>query len=134
VVAKWFNRGEEYEKEAGELRDGWVAEKVELLGPSMLPFEVANSIWRNPNLSSKEAVSLVRLLLRLSPRLVGLEEETAKAAMTLARKKRLSFYDASYLALARSLSLPLVTADREQLEAARGFANANHISSVEAVL
>jgi len=44
VVAKWFNRGEEYENEAAAVRKAWVSDELELIAPSHLPFEVANSI------------------------------------------------------------------------------------------
>jgi len=129
VVAKWFNSGEEFENEAIALRNAWTEDRIELVAPRLLPFEVANSIWRNPNLNMEEARALARLVIKLSPKLTGLTEEVAELAMSLARRKHLPFYDASYLALARSLSRPLITADREQLEAARRFAEAIHVSS-----
>ena len=129
VVAKWFNRGEEYEREAIALRKAWVGDKMELVAPSHLPFEVANSIWKNPNIRPRHVGTLVRLMVRISPRLKDLSEEVAVKAMSLARRRSLTFYDASYLALARFLACPLVTADREQLEAAVRYATAMHLSS-----
>jgi len=111
VVAKWFNRGEEYENEAAAVRKAWVSDELELIAPSHLPFEVANSIWKNPNVRARHASTLVKLLVRISPR------------------KGLTFYDASYVALARFLSCPLLTADGEQLEAAVGYVATSHLAS-----
>ncbi|MBI2185481.1 MAG: type II toxin-antitoxin system VapC family toxin [Thaumarchaeota archaeon] len=131
VVAKWFNTGEAYEKEARNLRDAWISGKLHLRAPSMLPFEVANSIWKNPNISTKVARSLVRLVIRLSPDLMNPREEDSEQAMLLARRTKLTFYDSIYLTLAKSLSSILVTADDEQLSASNGYTKAVHIASIK---
>jgi len=130
VVAKWFNRGEANEEEATRLRDKWVDGRVELYAPSLLLFEVANSIWNNPNVPGKTAYSLVRLAVRVLPTLLNPQEDVAEQAMLLARRKRLTFYDSVYLALAKSLSLLLITADQEQLVAATKYTKAAHLSTV----
>jgi len=129
VVAKWVNKGEEYENEAAAVRKAWVSDELELTAPSHLPFEVANSIWKNPNVRARHAGTLVKLMVRISPTLDGLSEELAQESMSLARRKGLTFYDASYVALARFLSCPLLTADGEQLEAAVGYVAASHLAS-----
>lgn len=128
VVAKWFNRGEENEEEAAALRKAWLDGRLELFAPSSLLFEVANSIWKNSNVTTRSARSLVKLAVVLSPRLVNLEEEAAEQAMILARKRRFGFYDTAFLALAKSLSVPFITADQEQLRAADGYVRAVHLS------
>jgi predicted nucleic acid-binding protein len=127
VVAKWFNRGEEFENESDKLRIAWVNDEIQLEAPAFLPFEVANSIWKNPNVGTKKAGSLLRSLIEISPRLHDLEG-TAEQAMSIARRRRVTFYDASYLALAKVRSLTLVTADSLQLKAASGYVKASHLS------
>jgi len=129
VVAKWFNRGEDYEDKASAVRKAWVDDELELIAPSHLPFEVANSIWKNPNIKARNAGILAKLMVRLSPRLDSLSEELAQESMSLARRKGLTFYDASYLALAKFLSRPLLTADAEQLVAAARYVVASHLAS-----
>ena len=129
VVAKWFNRGEEYEDEASAVRKAWARDELELIAPSHLPFEVANSIWKNPNVRARHATTLVKLMVRISPRLEGLSEELAQESMSLARRKGLTFYDASYVALAKFSSCSLLTADGEQIEAAVRYVAASHLAS-----
>jgi predicted nucleic acid-binding protein len=129
VVAKWFNRGEQFENEAAVLRSAWVRDELELLAPSHLPYEVANSVWKNPNVGSREAGTLVKLLVKLSPKLVDLSEDLASETMDVARKKRMTFYDASYLAVAKHFSHPLVTADKDRLRLAKKYVTALHLSS-----
>jgi predicted nucleic acid-binding protein len=104
---------------------------VKLYAPSLLLFEVANSIWKNPNVLSKTARSLVRLAVRVSPTLLNPQEEVAEQALLLARRTKLTFYDSIYLSLAKSLSLLLITADREQLVAADKYTKAVHLSTIE---
>ncbi len=130
VVAKWFNRGEEFEEQSDRLRSLWVNDEIELAAPSHLPYEVANSIWKNPNVSARRAGGLAKVLIDVSPKLNDLSGPMAERTMAFARRKRLTFYDASYLALARGLSVPLITVDGEQLRAASGYAKAIHLSSL----
>ena len=75
MVAKWFNRGEANEEEANLLRDEWVDGRVELYAPSLLLFEVANSIWKNSNVTRKIASSLVGLAVRICPTLLNPQQE-----------------------------------------------------------
>ena len=107
-------------------------DEIELSAPSTLPFEVANSIWKNTNIRAQRARNLAKVLVQLSPRLVGLSEAVAGEAISVARKGRLNFYDASYLALARTHSQSLITADDGQIDAASGYVLASHISSFPA--
>lgn len=130
VVAKWFNKGETNEAEAIALRKAWISGDVELVAPTLLHFEVGNSIWKNPNVSARKARSLVRLMVRLTPKLVDLGGEEAEQAMLLARRMKLPYYDTVYLALAKSLSAAFITADQEQLDAAKGYVDCSHLSSI----
>jgi len=130
VVAKWFNRGEEFERESDQLRRAWVNDEARLVAPSNLPFEVANSIWKNPNIRVRKAISLAKVLVEVSPKLDNLSSALAERAMSVARRKHLTFYDASYLAHAKILSLPLIASDDDQLRAASGYVRSYHLSSL----
>ncbi len=130
VVAKWFNRGEDFEGESDLLRRAWLKDDVKLAAPAHLPFEVANSIWKNSNIGIRKATNLVKILVDVSPELHDLTEPLAGHAMSIARSRELTFYDAAYLALAKILSVPLVTADVDQLRAASRYARALHLSTL----
>jgi predicted nucleic acid-binding protein len=69
-------------------------------------------------------------MVKLSPKLVDIGGEEAEQAMLLGRGKKLAYYDAVYLALAKSLSALFVTADQVQLDAAKGYVGCSHISSM----
>ena len=85
-----------------------------LVAPSLLLPEVASAVSRatgRPLLARRA----VRLLTRLPAlRLVAVDSELAEAAARLAGDQRLRGADSVYVALAKQLSLPLVTWDLEQ--------------------
>jgi len=85
-----------------------------LVAPSLLLPEVASAVSRatgRPLLARRA----VRLLSRLPAlRIVAVDAELAEAAAQLAGDQRLRGADSVYVALAKQLSLPLVTWDLEQ--------------------
>ncbi len=129
MVAKWFNKGEADELEATSLRRAWVNGNVRLYSPSLMLFEVANSIWKNPKVTTATARSLVKVAVRVSPALINLEEGVAALAMRIAKRTKSTFYDAVYVALAKSFSLQLITADQKQFSVSSGYAKVMYLSS-----
>lgn len=70
--------------------------------------------WRHPKIDAKQASSFLRRFLDLQINLVNVWEDEAllKRICELAEKLDVTFYDASYLALAESFKGKLVTADK----------------------
>lgn len=134
VVAKWFNRGESNEEEALALRSAWIDGKIELYCPSLLIYEVCNSIWKNPNIARDQASSLSRLAVRLSPTFIEIREDEASESMNFALKSKLTFYDAVYIVTSKNRKYSLVSADRDQLQASKDYATSVHISQVKNLL
>ena len=134
VMAKWFNKGEAHEEEALALRSAWIDGTLQIFGPSLIIYEVCNSIWKNPNVERKLALSLAKLVLRLRPNLIEVGENESEESMELARKTKLTFYDSIYIVLSKSRKCPLITSDNEQLEIARTYTASNHISNVRSLL
>lgn len=96
-----------------------IEEQRSLHAPDLLVLEVANALWKAVRFSGLDLHSAMRSMDAL-PRL-GLKlhptEPLAAAALLLACEKAVSAYDASYVVLARSLRLPLVTADLKLVRA-----------------
>ena len=59
--------------------------------------------------------------------LLAPNEERAGRTMEIARSRRTTFYDATYLQVAEELNMVLLTADETQLLTAKGVAKAIHI-------
>lgn len=100
--------------EAEEILDG-----ANLSAPLLLGYELAN-IARNKALRNPHLFQTIKEGLQDALQLeIQWEEVDYLAVMELALETGLSAYDASYLYLARSLGLPLVTFD-QRLQAAIG--------------
>jgi predicted nucleic acid-binding protein len=92
----------------------------EALVPSLWWFEVRNTLIvneRRGRLAEADTAAFLRAVSRLGVVVDRSPEEAA--VLALARKHRLSVYDASYLALAERESLPLATLDTDLTRAAR---------------
>jgi predicted nucleic acid-binding protein len=88
--------------------------------PSLWWFEVRNTLIineRRGRLAEADTAAFLRGLSRLGVTVDRLPEEAG--VMTLARKHRLTVYDASYLELAQREALPLATLDADLIRAAR---------------
>jgi predicted nucleic acid-binding protein len=88
-----------------------------LVAPALLFYEVANVCLTKIRRDPSRREELLKAFGKLASVEIAIEQVAQAAALLLAARMRLSFYDASYLWLARSLDAELVTLDR-RLEAA----------------
>ena len=111
VVVKWFV--EEHGSEKAKLvMEDFAAQAVELRAPALLPFEVLNALRYHPGFSEERLLSVEAALERFAFHEHALRGEYARRAVQLSHSSDLAIYDASYLALARTLGVKLVTADQ----------------------
>ena len=93
----------------------------EAIAPSLWWYEVRNVLVlgeRHGRLTERETARFLRDISRLAITLDSSPDEIQ--VLTLARRHRLTVYDAAYLELARREALPLATLDEELATAARG--------------
>ncbi len=86
--------------------------KIEIVVPLIFYFEVLNGLKTSvlrKRISPKLANKLVEKFLQMR---IKTGEVNWQETFKLALKKKLSFYDASYLALAKAEKIPLLTLDR----------------------
>jgi predicted nucleic acid-binding protein len=131
VLIKWFKtRDEELLKEAKQLLEEIERRGVEVHVPALLLYEVGNILLLKTRLG----------LTALEAALDGLESlpfvvappatPLLKRAVRLGRQLNLTFYDASFLALAVELDCPFVTADRHLFERTHTLQRVRHLSQV----
>lgn len=92
------------------------------LAPSIWPLEVGNVLLvaeRRKRMSQSESMRFLELLSSLPIKIESFSEQRMfEAVLNLARKQRLSSYDATYLDLAMQTGLKLATLDQSLRKAA----------------
>ena len=110
VILKWV-LGDEREADqdkARELLNAWVENRIDFTVPKLWQFEVGNFLGREiPDLANEK----MRLLLNLGIRSMDINEEMCFQCFLWMKKNRVTFYDASYLAIAYEMNATLITAD-----------------------
>jgi|ERR1041385_315440 predicted nucleic acid-binding protein len=117
VTASWFFPDEDDQ-------DAWEAwrrsEKEQVWAPLHWWFEVRNTMLVGERRGRISETLTARALARLSVLPISIETRPDDSAVfNLARKYRLTFYDAVYLEMAARRRLPLATLDGELIAAAR---------------
>ncbi len=101
------------------------ATRVETRAPNLLHYEIRNALLvseRRNRISEAMSAAFLRDLALLPIRLEPAGDDAS--LMTLARKRKLTVFDAAYLELAKRQALPLATLDHalERAAAAEGVA------------
>ena len=111
VILKWvLPRDEEPGwNRARRILDRFVLGKLELAVPSLWYFEAGNTLSRR--FGTNPGAGLLRWLRELALPEVPPAEDWGKTAVGLVADHGVTFYDASYLAVAMALGGTLVTAD-----------------------
>ena len=125
IVVKWFVE-EEYSREARLLRKAYANNLINIVAPSLLPYEVLNALKYSGAFGEEELKEIAGALEDFQLTLFNLQSEFAAKSIELAMRKGVTIYDASYVALAQILGAELYTAD-EKLIKKMEVDNAKHI-------
>ena len=131
VLTKWFKtRGEELLTEARQLLEEVERRPVEVHVPALLLYEVANILLLKTRLGLAALEGAVERLEALPFVVCPPATPLLKRALRLGRQFGLTFYDASFLALAVELDCPFVTADQRLFEHTHSLQRVRHLSHV----
>lgn len=113
VAVKWFHE-EEFADEALKIRDASDRGRLELIVPSIFPYEVINALRRPPNLFDREQLKSAGESLELRALLgENVHKGDLNGTMELSLKYSINPYDASYLLLANRFKTVVITADKK---------------------
>jgi len=119
VAVKWFSQtGEDDVSKAERLLKGLVEERYFILSPSLILYELCNALRFNPNFKDEDVRKALQSFLKLGIEFADFSE-FYDLTIALAFEKRITVYDAAYVALSQKRSLPLVLADYRLLERIR---------------
>jgi len=134
VLIKWFKTsGEELLREARQLLDEVERRPAEVHVPALLLYEVGNILLLKTRLGLGALDRAIERLEALPFLVAPPATPLLKRAARLGREFNLTFYDASFLALAVELDCPLVTADQRLFEHARTVPRVRHLSRVGSI-
>lgn len=119
VVLRGFFPDEEGQEEAQALIRAYAQEEVELLAPTLLPYEITNAVLqavKRDRISLEKAREILTAFQELG---IPTMEVRWQRALDLARTHDRSAYDGAYLALAEERGSKLVTGDRRLYNAVK---------------
>lgn len=118
VILKWF-REEKDSDRALSYRDGHIKGTERIICPILLHYELLNALITKRDLTMLDIVDILKELQRLQIVLVVPDQiEADHSAALIAMERGLSFYDASYIALAQKAKVDFITADKQLVERA----------------
>jgi predicted nucleic acid-binding protein len=114
VAAKWFLKGERYEAESLRLRRDHEEGNIELQAPSLIRYEVCNTLWKREDIAVEELGKLAEVATSYLGNLaVSLSAQEYRKAVINARAWNITVYDSSYATMAQEMKAPLITADQD---------------------
>jgi predicted nucleic acid-binding protein len=134
VLIKWFKaRGEDLLQEAKQLLEEIERQRLEVHVPALLLYEVGNILLLKTRLGLAALDEAIERLEELPIVVAPPATPLLRRAVRLGREFGLTFYDASFLALAVELRCPCVTADRQFFERTRRLDQVRHLSQVGSI-
>lgn len=128
VLLKWLIHEAAFGENALRLRSNYLCGKVSLMIPALTLWEVNNFLGRH--FSPNDATSIFSTLLGYKIQKALPSVELSHLAFKIMKKcPKVSFYDASYHALAIDLKGTFLTADKNYFQKAKSFKHIKLLSS-----
>jgi predicted nucleic acid-binding protein len=112
IAVKWFSEEEDTDLAVG-LRNEHLADRLMMVAPDLLIYEVSNALRHNPGFSAADVKGAVKDLFDIGLDLVSPNEEMFERAAARAFEHGITICDACYLALAELMGLEFITGDEK---------------------
>ena len=110
VIVKWINiNKEENTENADAILEDVKNGHAELLAPELAKYELGNVLLKGKQLTPQEAIVSLGTVYSLPITFVEESEELARQAYNLAYINGITYYDASFMSLAKQYNATLVT-------------------------
>ncbi len=120
VVSKWVIQ-EPLTDKALKIREASAREELELIAPSIILYDFCHILSRHPAKTPEDVERDLNAILQFNIKLEDIRDpELLKKAIEVAKSTKLTFMEASYVALSEKHGCPLVTADSKLAEKLRG--------------
>jgi len=114
VAAKLFIV-EDYSDKAIEITEAHTKGNLLLSAPTLIVHELGNVFWKHPQINSEKAGAFIERFLDLQINLVDIcsDNQLLKNICNVSKSRDVTFYDATYIAMAERDGTKLITADDE---------------------
>lgn len=112
VVIKWFSQ-EEGTEIALKIRKNFLEGKINIVVPDIQIYEIANALRYNRVFQERDVKGAIKSLIDLGLNIFVPTKDVIEKAVEVSFKYNVSFYDAYFVALARTLNFLFVTADEK---------------------
>lgn len=129
VILKWFLE-EEYSEVALEFRNKFISGNYNLALPDLIIYETANALRYERAFSPNTAFEAVTSLIDLGIDIIVPTPGLVKLALGIAYEKKVTAYDAIYIALAHELRYDFVTADEKLYRKVRDFRSTKLLNEI----
>ena len=109
VAVKWFNKQDEnYTNQADKILKNVQEEKSYIMMPELAKYEVGNALL-NKQMSLQNTMGSLATYYSIPIQFVPQDHQQAQNAIQIAYENQITFYDASFMALAKEQKADLVT-------------------------
>ena len=112
VIVKWFTQ-EEKRSEALEIREKFINQKIDIVVPDLILYEISNALRYNPRFDEEDVKEAIDSLIKMELNIITPTKDIIERAIEISFLKNISVYDAHYIALAENIGFDLVTADEK---------------------
>ena len=133
VVFKWFRQegDEPYVAAALSVLENYLQGEVELCAPDLLIYEIGNVLKGKLRYIKEDIAGVIEDLFGLGLTYYYIDPALALNAMRTAADYDLTFYDASFVALARMLDVDFITADEKLYRTTKDLPGVHFLGTYE---
>ena len=124
VFIKWFSKDSEDDMGiAVSILRSLVNKDIIIVCPEIAVYELANVLYYKPDLDCKKIKIALEQFLNLGIEFITLFKDLILDANKIRHDLDITFYDSSYLAVARFFKLRFITADKKLYNSCKEFGN-----------
>jgi len=118
VVFKWYRQpeDEDYVSQAVSILERHLHGEIEIHVPDLLFYELGNILQFKESVVSKDGLTILKETFGLDLQIYPIDLPLAEDAYQVSREYKITFYDASFVALSRLLDASFMTADKKLFE------------------
>lgn len=120
VIVKWVNQqNEKLIEKSDKLLEDCRKGAISLVAPELAKYEVGNVLWKK-GMELPQTLASLGTVYAIPIEFVVQQESYTIAAMEIAKKADITFYDATFVGLAQNLKASLVTDNPKHLKKFEG--------------